>query len=88
MGMVSIIKETNKMLGDVTFNIEECIAILTGPKTDRCDCTPAKDPECLMDDITIVRDKAAMLYEMSCKLKNILNGDERPIGECLREPRY
>ena len=88
MGMVNIIKETNKMLGDVTINIEECIEILTGPSPARCDSTPAKSPECLMDDITIVRDKAAMLYEMSCKIKDILNGDERPIGEGLREPRY
>lgn len=87
MGMVNIIKETNKMLCDVTTNINECLSILMGQNKEH-DTSAAKASECMMDDLMQTRDKAALLYEMSCKFKNILNGDERPIGECLREPGY
>lgn len=86
--MVNIIKETNKMLCDVTTNIDECLSILMGQKKDMHDTSAAKPPECMMDDLMQTRDRAALLYEMSCKLKDTLNGDERPIGECVREPRY
>ena len=88
MGMVSIVKETNKMLSDVTLNFEECISILYGSRVEKRYMAASKAPECLMDDIMLVREKAAVLYEMSCKFRDILNGDERPIEECLREPRY
>lgn len=88
MGMVNIIKETNKALCDVTTNIDECLCILMGQKNDMHDTSAAKAPECIMDDLMQTRDRAALLYELSCKLKEILNGDERPIGECIREPRY
>lgn len=86
--MVNIIKETNKMLCDVTANIDECLCILMGQKKDMHDTSAAKSTECMMDDLIQTRDRAALLYEMSCKFKDILNGDERPIGECIREPKY
>ena len=88
--MVNIIKETNKILCDVTTNIDECLSILMGQKRDIPAKSDAKPPECIMDDLMQTRDRAALLYEMSCKFRDILNGDERPIpiGECIREPRY
>ena len=86
--MVNIIKETNKMLCDVATNIDEWLSILMGQKKDMHDTSAAKVPECIMDDLIQTRDRAALLYELSCKFKDILNGDDRPIGECIREPRY
>ena len=90
MGMVNVIKETNTMLHETILNIENVMEILVGPRTEKRDVV-AKAPECMMEDLSQVRDKAASLFEMSCQIKNLLQSEEIQTptgGEGLREPRY
>ena len=90
MGMVNVIKETNKILDEVILNIENVMEILAGPRVEKRDVV-AKAPECMVEDLSQVRIKAASLYEMSCKIKDVLQSEDIPTptrGEGVHEPRY
>lgn len=90
MGMINVIKETNKILDEVILNIENVMEILVGPRVEKRDAV-AKAPECMIEDLSQVRNKAASLYEMSCKIKDVLQSEDIPTptrGEGGHEPRY
>lgn len=90
MGMVNVIKETDKMLRETISKIENVMDILVGSRTKEPK-VDTKEPECMMEALSQVRDKAASLFEMSCKINGVLQGEDIPTptgGECIREPKY
>lgn len=90
MGMVNVIKETDKMLRETISKIENVMDILVGPRVEKPG-VGAKEPECMMEALSQVRDKAASIFEMSCKINGVLQGEDIPTstgGEGVREPRY
>lgn len=77
MGMVNMTSEIKKILCDVTTTFEECAVILNGPKAGIGSTPSPKDsPECLMEDMAFIRDKALALRELSLMMKDILSGKE------------
>lgn len=88
MGMIDLIKETNKMLADTICRLREICSVLAGPPVDKSDNCLTKSPENLLDDITFTHSQAMQLMDITAGIENVLRG-----GKCREEvssydPRY
>lgn len=91
MGMINTASEINKILFETTSVFEECATILAGPKVVGKGTPPEipKDsPECLTEDLALIREKALHLRELSLMISDILRGKEIVASDGKYEGRY
>lgn len=88
MGMIELVKETNKMLADTTDRLQEVCTILAGPQRDKCDAAPATPPESLIDDVTFTHKQAMKLMDITAGIENVLKGGKCQESVGCYDPRY
>ena len=76
MGMIDLIKETNKMLADTICRLKDICSVLSGPPLDKSNSTPAKSPESLLDDVTFTHSQAMQLMDITAGIENVLRGEK------------
>lgn len=88
MGMIDIVKETNKMLADTISRLKEIGSALAGPPTNRSDNAPSKSPESLLDDVTFTHSQAMQLMDITAGIENVLRGGREEVSSHGIDPRY
>lgn len=90
MGMINTASDIKKILYETTSVFEECATILAGPKVARdVKESPPKDaPECLVEDMAVIREKVMYLRELSLMISDVLRGKEMVASDATYEGRY
>ena len=88
MGMIDIVKETNKMLVDSSSRLQEICTVLSGPPRDKCDSVPSTSPESLLDDVTFTHKQAMKIMDIVAGIENVLRGERCREEVGGYDPRY